>query len=287
MSRRSKITIKHGPLKKFDMEDGMTMVFRAGDPAMLKRSRPGDRIKFVPERINGQFTVTKNREGKVSENRRKRKVLRFLEILALILTAVTLTFALAHAAELPGKLRLSKEAYMAVQPIYYPGFTLGAFSEPAAIVVLIPSARYNAARQCGVRMDPCGTRLLGPDAPRLLGDRSPGEPVLAKGSGFDAPGRQFLFDWAAARGVSSARAGRVDEVPRQMGIRPRNQGGSRVPRIICLAIAVTSAGTRRPDQGRVRAHQGAESTVTKIEKANKRLHRRAKRGNWLDRGAKF
>ena len=32
-----KITIKHGPIKKFDMEDGMTMVFRAQDPAMLKR----------------------------------------------------------------------------------------------------------------------------------------------------------------------------------------------------------------------------------------------------------
>ena len=31
-----KITIKHGPLKKFDMDEGMTMVFRAGDPAMLK-----------------------------------------------------------------------------------------------------------------------------------------------------------------------------------------------------------------------------------------------------------
>lgn len=61
----------------------------------------------------------------------------FVEVLALVLTAVTLSFALAHAAELPGKLRLSKEAYMAVQPIYYPGFTLGAFSEPAAIVVLI------------------------------------------------------------------------------------------------------------------------------------------------------
>jgi Cu(I)/Ag(I) efflux system protein CusF len=54
-----KITIKHGPLKKFDMEDGMTMVFRAGDPAMLKQVKPGDRIKFVPERINGQFTVTR------------------------------------------------------------------------------------------------------------------------------------------------------------------------------------------------------------------------------------
>jgi Cu/Ag efflux protein CusF len=54
-----KITIKHGPLKKFDMDDGMTMVFRAGDPGMLKAVKAGDRIKFVPERINGQFTVTK------------------------------------------------------------------------------------------------------------------------------------------------------------------------------------------------------------------------------------
>ena len=55
----AKITIKHGPLKKFDMDDGMTMVFRAGDPAMLKAVKAGDKVKFVPERINGQFTVTK------------------------------------------------------------------------------------------------------------------------------------------------------------------------------------------------------------------------------------
>ncbi len=54
-----KITIKHGPLKKFDMDDGMTMVFRAQDPAMLKKVKAGDKVKFVPERINGQFTVTK------------------------------------------------------------------------------------------------------------------------------------------------------------------------------------------------------------------------------------
>src|SRR6266850_4249825 len=54
-----KITIKHGPLKKFDMEDGMTMVFRAGDPAMLKAVKAGDKVKFLPDRINGQFTVTK------------------------------------------------------------------------------------------------------------------------------------------------------------------------------------------------------------------------------------
>ena len=59
-----KITIKHGPLKKFDMNEGMTMVFRAGDPAMLKAVKPGDRVRFVPDRVNGQFTVTKIEKSK-------------------------------------------------------------------------------------------------------------------------------------------------------------------------------------------------------------------------------
>ena len=54
-----KITIKHGPLKKFDMDEGMTMVFRAADPAMLKAVKAGDKVRFMPDRVNGQFTVTK------------------------------------------------------------------------------------------------------------------------------------------------------------------------------------------------------------------------------------
>lgn len=54
-----KITIKHGPMKKFDMEDGMTMVFRAKDPAILKQVKPGDKIKFEADKVNGQFTVMK------------------------------------------------------------------------------------------------------------------------------------------------------------------------------------------------------------------------------------
>jgi len=54
-----KITIQHGALKKFDMEDGMTMVFRANDPGMLKQVKPGDRIKFEADKINGQFTFMK------------------------------------------------------------------------------------------------------------------------------------------------------------------------------------------------------------------------------------
>ncbi|MBN9263054.1 copper-binding protein [Hyphomicrobium sp. CS1BSMeth3] len=53
-----KMTIRHGPLKKFDM-DAMTMVFRASDPAMLKQVKPGDKVRFEPDKVNGQFTVMK------------------------------------------------------------------------------------------------------------------------------------------------------------------------------------------------------------------------------------
>ena len=59
-----KITIRHGPLKQFGMDEGMTMVYRAADPAMLTAVKPGDKIKFAPDRINGQFTVTKIEKAK-------------------------------------------------------------------------------------------------------------------------------------------------------------------------------------------------------------------------------
>jgi Cu/Ag efflux protein CusF len=54
-----KITLKHGPIKKLDMNEGMTMVFRVQDPVMLKQVKVGDKVKFDADRINGQFTVTK------------------------------------------------------------------------------------------------------------------------------------------------------------------------------------------------------------------------------------
>jgi Cu/Ag efflux protein CusF len=59
-----KITIKHGPIKKLDMDMGMTMVFRAGDPALLKAAKAGDKIKFDAEKVNGQLTVTKIEKAK-------------------------------------------------------------------------------------------------------------------------------------------------------------------------------------------------------------------------------
>src|SRR6266404_9930116 len=59
-----KITVKHGPIRKLDMNEGMTMVFRVQDPAMLKQVRVGDRVRFDADRINGQFTVTKIEKAK-------------------------------------------------------------------------------------------------------------------------------------------------------------------------------------------------------------------------------
>jgi Cu/Ag efflux protein CusF len=59
-----KITIKHGPIKKLEMDEGMTMVFRVEDPAMLKTVKAGDKIKFDADRVKGQFTVTKIEKAK-------------------------------------------------------------------------------------------------------------------------------------------------------------------------------------------------------------------------------
>jgi hypothetical protein len=52
-------------------------------------------------------------------------MLHALQVLTVLLVSISMALSLAHALELPGKLRLPREAYMAVQPMYYPGFTIG------------------------------------------------------------------------------------------------------------------------------------------------------------------
>src|SRR5262250_1925830 len=59
-----KITIKHGPAKRLGMDESMTMVYKAQDPAMLKTMKAGDKIKFDADQVNGQFTVTKIEKAK-------------------------------------------------------------------------------------------------------------------------------------------------------------------------------------------------------------------------------
>ena len=59
-----KVTLTHGAIKKFDMEDGMTMVYRVQDPSMLNGLKSGDRISFDTDKINGKFTITKMEKTK-------------------------------------------------------------------------------------------------------------------------------------------------------------------------------------------------------------------------------
>jgi hypothetical protein len=60
-----------------------------------------------------------------------------LQPFSLIIVVLAMVPALAHALELPGKLRLGRDAYFAVQPIYYPGFTIAGLAEPVAIVLIL------------------------------------------------------------------------------------------------------------------------------------------------------
>ncbi|MFC3693215.1 copper-binding protein [Chenggangzhangella methanolivorans] len=54
-----KITLDHGPIKNLGMDEPMSMVFKAADPAMLKGVKPGDKVLFEADRVNGQITLTK------------------------------------------------------------------------------------------------------------------------------------------------------------------------------------------------------------------------------------
>ncbi|MET0667805.1 MAG: hypothetical protein ABWZ01_04790 [Methyloceanibacter sp.] len=60
-----------------------------------------------------------------------------LEILTVLVVAVAMALALAHALELPGKLRLTKAQYLAMQPIYHLGFTIGGVAEPLGLLLTL------------------------------------------------------------------------------------------------------------------------------------------------------
>jgi len=52
-----KLTIKHDAIPNLDM-DAMTMVFKAGGGVNVEDVKPGDKVRFHAEKINGQITVT-------------------------------------------------------------------------------------------------------------------------------------------------------------------------------------------------------------------------------------
>jgi len=64
-------------------------------------------------------------------------MLQTVQVITIMVVSIALTLSLAHALELPGKLRLPKEHYLAIQQIYYPGFSYGGFAEPIGIVLFL------------------------------------------------------------------------------------------------------------------------------------------------------
>ena len=57
------VTIKHGPMPKFDMP-AMAMPYRVKDRSALEQLKPGDRIRFDADSVDGVFTVTRLEKAK-------------------------------------------------------------------------------------------------------------------------------------------------------------------------------------------------------------------------------
>ena len=56
-AKAGRITLKHGEIKHLDMP-AMTMTWRVKNPQLLDGLANGDRVRFVAEKLDGQFTVT-------------------------------------------------------------------------------------------------------------------------------------------------------------------------------------------------------------------------------------
>jgi Domain of unknown function (DUF1772) len=60
-----------------------------------------------------------------------------LGVISLLLAAIVMALSLAHALEYPGKRWLDRETYLAMQAVYYPGFTIGGAAEPLSIIAVL------------------------------------------------------------------------------------------------------------------------------------------------------
>lgn len=53
-----RVTVAHGEIPHLDLP-AMTMTYRVRDPSWLEGLRPDDRIRFVAERVQGTYTITR------------------------------------------------------------------------------------------------------------------------------------------------------------------------------------------------------------------------------------
>ena len=55
-SRTLRLTLKHGEIKNLEMPP-MTMVFRVQDASVVGDLKPGDKVRFQAEQVNGAYHV--------------------------------------------------------------------------------------------------------------------------------------------------------------------------------------------------------------------------------------
>jgi hypothetical protein len=133
-----------------------------------------------------------------------------LQIVTLMLVALAMVPAVAHALEFPGKKRLSKDAYLTVQRIYYPGFTIAGLAEGFSMIAALAL----------VFATPRGTTAYGLSFAALIllltmhavywGITAPVNKIWLKGQQLSKAGSTFFrmnarseetrdFDWTALR----------------------------------------------------------------------------------------
>lgn len=57
-TRTNEITVRHGPIPHLEMGP-MTMAFAVKDPAMLRAVKPGDKVRFVAEKVGDEAVITR------------------------------------------------------------------------------------------------------------------------------------------------------------------------------------------------------------------------------------
>ena len=57
-ARTLKLTLRHGEIKNLGMPP-MAMVFRVQDASVVGALKPGDKVRFHAEEVNGAYTVTR------------------------------------------------------------------------------------------------------------------------------------------------------------------------------------------------------------------------------------
>jgi len=111
------------------------------------------------------------------------------QVATVFLAGTAMTMALAHALEFPGKMRLDEQTYMAVQRIYYPGFTVGGIAEPLAVVTTLVLTLLMR----GFLVCPLCIRGPPGDACDLLVDHAARQPTLPKESATGSRRDQVLW----------------------------------------------------------------------------------------------